>query len=77
MNTLNRAREFINSSGILPPFVNIKLDTWDDKCDPSYAQIATVDAYAGSKCIHLILGPICDYCLGKTGYVYKTMANET
>lgn len=65
MYTLDQANTFIKESGILPAFVDIHLEPWDDKCDASYAQIATIDAYTNGKCIHVIFGPICEYCLGK------------
>lgn len=65
MPILNRAKEDIYAKGILPSWVNINISTWDDKCEASYAQIATIDAYALGECVHAIFGLICDYCLGK------------
>lgn len=65
MPMLYRAKEQIYLKGILPRWVNISLSPWDDRCEASYAQIATIDAYAHGECVNAIFGLICDYCLGE------------
>lgn len=51
------------SRGLLPPWLKLKFLSQDDHCDATYAQIGAIDSF--SNCVHLFLGPACDYCVGK------------
>lgn len=49
--------------GLLPSWLKLKFLSQDDHCDATYAQIGAIDSF--SNCVHLFLGPACDYCVGK------------
>lgn len=51
------------SRNLLPYWLQLKFLPLDDHCDAMYAQIGAIDSY--SHCVHLFLGPACDYCVGK------------
>lgn len=51
------------SRGLLPHWLKLKFLSQDDHCDATYAQIGAIDSF--SNCVHLFLGPACDYCVGK------------
>ena len=36
----------------------------DDRCSQEYATMAALDSYT-EMCAHAIIGPVCDYALGK------------
>ncbi|XP_076630682.1 atrial natriuretic peptide receptor 1 isoform X1 [Colletes latitarsis] len=57
------------SRGLLPPWLRLKFHPHDDHCDAMYAQIAAIDGF--SNCVHLFLGPACDYCVAAVGRVVK------
>lgn len=48
---------------LLPDWLQLKFLPANDRCDATYAQIAAIDSYA--NCVHLFLGPTCEYCVGK------------
>lgn len=50
--------------GLIPPEIKFKWLFYDDRCEPSYSTIISMDAYA-KDCVHLLLGPICEYAIGK------------
>lgn len=51
------------SKGLLPHWLKLKFLSQDDHCDAMYAQIGAIDSF--SNCVHLVLGPACDYCVGE------------
>lgn len=53
----------VRAQKLLPNWLEIKFLSKDDHCDATYAQIAAIDSYA--DCVHLFLGPACEYCVGK------------
>ncbi|KAL0132007.1 hypothetical protein PUN28_000049 [Cardiocondyla obscurior] len=57
------------SRNLLPPWLEMKFLPQDDYCDAMYAQIGAIDSYA--HCVHLFLGPACDYCVAAVGRVVK------
>lgn len=50
------------SRNLLPHWLKLKFLQQDDHCDAMYAQIGAIDSF--SHCVHLFLGPACDYCVG-------------
>lgn len=58
------AEKKIREDGILPDFVKISWNKYDDKCEPAMATISAIDAYA-KNCSHLIIGPSCEYSVCK------------
>uniref|UniRef100_A0A0C9PWJ7 NPR1_3 protein n=1 Tax=Fopius arisanus TaxID=64838 RepID=A0A0C9PWJ7_9HYME len=54
---------------LLPDWLKLTFILSDDRCDATYAQIAAIDSYA--NCVHLFLGPACDYCVANVGRVVK------
>ncbi|XP_015110011.1 atrial natriuretic peptide receptor 1 isoform X1 [Diachasma alloeum] len=54
---------------LLPDWLQLTFIPSDDRCDATYAQIAAIDSYA--NCVHLFLGPACDYCVANVGRVVK------
>lgn len=64
MPVLELAERKIRHLGLLPNSVRLKWTSYDDRCDASYATISAMDGY-GKDCAHVILGPSCDYALGK------------
>lgn len=75
MPLLERAINDAYKLEILPKWINIKLIEKDDRCDASFAQIASIDSYSYRKenCVHVIFGPVCDYCLGMYIKPYLTL----
>ncbi|XP_076759178.1 atrial natriuretic peptide receptor 1 isoform X3 [Xylocopa sonorina] len=57
------------SRGLLPDWLKLKFLSQDDHCDAMYAQIGAIDSY--SNCVHLFLGPACDYCVATVGRMVK------
>nr|XP_012146921.1 PREDICTED: atrial natriuretic peptide receptor 1-like isoform X4 [Megachile rotundata] len=57
------------SRGLLPYWLKLTFLSQDDHCDAMYAQIAAIDSF--SNCVHLVLGPACDYCVAAVGRVVK------
>ncbi|XP_048515966.1 atrial natriuretic peptide receptor 2 isoform X3 [Athalia rosae] len=55
--------------GLLPSWLNLTFLPQDDHCDATYAQIGAFDSY--SNCVHLFLGPACDYSIAVVGRVAK------
>ncbi|XP_026301091.1 atrial natriuretic peptide receptor 1 isoform X2 [Apis mellifera] len=55
--------------GLLPSWLKLKFLSQDDHCDATYAQIGAIDSF--SNCVHLFLGPACDYCVAAVGRVVK------
>ncbi|XP_046432627.1 atrial natriuretic peptide receptor 1 isoform X3 [Neodiprion fabricii] len=55
--------------GLLPSWLNLTFLPQDDHCDATYAQIGAFDSY--SNCVHLFLGPACDYSVAVVGRVAK------
>ncbi|XP_053977333.1 atrial natriuretic peptide receptor 1-like isoform X1 [Hylaeus volcanicus] len=66
---LDLAIDEARSRGLLPPRLKLTLHPQDDHCDATYAQIAAIDSF--SNCVHLFLGPACDYCVAAVGRVVK------
>lgn len=56
------AKDEAKSRNLLPDWLTLKFLPQDDHCDAMYAQLGTIDKYA--HCVHLFLGPACDYCVG-------------
>ncbi|OAD52020.1 Atrial natriuretic peptide receptor 1 [Eufriesea mexicana] len=54
---------------LLPYWLKLKFLSQDDHCDATYAQIGAIDSF--SNCVHLFLGPACDYCVAAVGRVVK------
>ncbi|XP_023288557.1 atrial natriuretic peptide receptor 1, partial [Orussus abietinus] len=59
------------SRGLLPHWLKLTFLPQDDHCDATYAQIGAIDSY--SNCVHLFLGPACDYCVAVVGRAVKFM----
>ncbi|CAK9824817.1 Atrial natriuretic peptide receptor 1 [Anthophora retusa] len=57
------------SRGLLPHWLKLEFLPQDDHCDAMYAQIGAIDSF--SNCVHLFLGPACDYCVAAVGRVVK------
>ncbi|KAL6445939.1 hypothetical protein ACFW04_000963 [Cataglyphis niger] len=57
------------SRNLLPYWLKLKFLSQDDHCDAMYAQIGAIDSF--SHCVHLFLGPACDYCVAVVGRVVK------
>ncbi|EZA53252.1 Atrial natriuretic peptide receptor [Ooceraea biroi] len=57
------------SRNLLPYWLKLKFLPQDDQCDAMYAQIGAIDSY--SRCVHLFLGPACDYCVAVVGRIVK------
>lgn len=51
----------------LPGKVNVEFKYYDDECSQDKASERVIDTVRENKCIHVIMGPICDYSLGKSG----------
>ncbi|XP_076650294.1 atrial natriuretic peptide receptor 1 [Halictus rubicundus] len=66
---LDLAENDARSRGLLPPWLKLKFLSQDDHCDAMYAQIGAIDSF--SNCVHLFLGPACDYCVAAVGRVVK------
>ncbi|XP_011693285.1 PREDICTED: atrial natriuretic peptide receptor 1-like isoform X1 [Wasmannia auropunctata] len=66
---LDLAEYEARSRNLLPYWLKLKFVAQDDHCDAMYAQIGAVDSYA--HCVHLFLGPACDYCVAVVGRVVK------
>ncbi|KAF7383882.1 hypothetical protein HZH68_014639 [Vespula germanica] len=54
---------------LLPYWLNLKFLPQDDHCDAMYAQVCSIDSYL--NCVHLFLGPACDYCVAVVGRAVK------
>jgi hypothetical protein len=61
---IDLATKRIRDDGILPDYVNITWHEFDDECESAISSISAFDAYR-SKCSHFILGPACEYSVGK------------
>ncbi|XP_043500000.1 atrial natriuretic peptide receptor 3 [Polistes fuscatus] len=57
------------AQNLLPHWLNLTFLFEDDRCDATYAQRGAIDSY--SNCVHLFLGPTCDYCVANVGRVVK------
>ncbi|XP_036142551.1 atrial natriuretic peptide receptor 1 isoform X2 [Monomorium pharaonis] len=57
------------SRDLLPYWLKLKFLPKDDRCDATYAQIGAIDSY--TQCVHLFLGPACDYCVAVVGRFVK------
>ncbi|XP_071865791.1 atrial natriuretic peptide receptor 1 isoform X2 [Bombus fervidus] len=57
------------SRGLLPYWLKLKFLPQDDHCDAMYAQSGAIDSFL--NCVHLFLGPACDYCVASVGRVVK------
>ncbi|XP_078038727.1 atrial natriuretic peptide receptor 1 [Augochlora pura] len=66
---LDLAKNDAKSRGLLPPWLKLKFLPQNDHCDAMYAQIGAIDSF--SNCVHLFLGPACDYCVAAVGRVVK------
>lgn len=67
MPVLKLAEGDIRTRQLLPDNLKIKWIPYDDKCDASYATISAMDGW--KECGHIILGPTCDYALGKNKWI--------
>lgn len=54
----------VQADKILPDFIKFNWTYYDDKCDSALATINVIDAYK-ERCSHFIIGPSCDYSVGK------------
>ncbi|KAH0950218.1 hypothetical protein HN011_005892, partial [Eciton burchellii] len=66
---LDLAEYEARSRNLLPYWLKLKFLPQDDHCDAMYAQIGAIDSY--SDCVHLFLGPACDYCVAVVGRAVK------
>ncbi|KAI4498918.1 hypothetical protein M0802_006093 [Mischocyttarus mexicanus] len=66
---LDLAIPHARAQNLLPHWLNLTFLHEDDRCDATYAQRAAIDSY--SNCVHLFLGPTCDYCVANVGRVVK------
>ncbi|XP_043286656.1 atrial natriuretic peptide receptor 1-like isoform X4 [Venturia canescens] len=66
---LDIAESEVRYRGFLPDWLQLKFLPADDHCDATYAQIGAIDSYA--NCVHLFLGPTCEYCVANVGRVVK------
>ncbi|XP_063981286.1 atrial natriuretic peptide receptor 1 isoform X3 [Diachasmimorpha longicaudata] len=69
MPVLDLAVSNARKQRLLPDWLQLTFIPSDDRCDATYAQIAAIDSYA--NCVHLFLGPACDYCVANVGRVVK------
>lgn len=61
---IDLATKRIRDEGILPDFVDITWNEYDDKCDAAISTISAIDAYT-KNCTHFIIGPSCEYSVGE------------
>lgn len=64
---LEKAEEDIRRRGIIPAKVNISWISYDDRCEQARATVMAMDGTGSETCGHVILGPTCDFALGKLG----------
>uniref|UniRef100_A0A182T9U6 Receptor ligand binding region domain-containing protein n=1 Tax=Anopheles maculatus TaxID=74869 RepID=A0A182T9U6_9DIPT len=62
---LEKAEGFIRREGIIPTDVAIRWIPFDDRCEQARATVMAMDGTGSDSCGHLILGPSCDFALGK------------
>ena len=60
---LESARMFVMEQKWLPSNVNLTFMGLDDRCSNVYSIFRALSAY--SHCAHVLLGPACEYALGK------------
>lgn len=60
---IDLATQQIRDLGILPDFIDIIWNEYDDKCDAAISTISAMDAYT-KKCSHFIIGPTCEFSVG-------------
>lgn len=61
---IDLATKQIRDDSILPDFINITWHEFDDECESAISAISAFDSYR-SKCSHFIIGPACEYSVGK------------
>ena len=61
---LELARLFVMENKWLPSNVNLTFTGLDDRCSNMYGIFRALNAY--SHCAHVLLGPACEYALGKS-----------
>ncbi|XP_032687886.1 atrial natriuretic peptide receptor 1-like isoform X2 [Odontomachus brunneus] len=66
---LDLAEYAARSQNLLPYWLKLKFLPQDDYCDATYAQIGAI--YSNGHCVHLFLGPACDYCVAAVGRMVK------
>lgn len=54
----------IQEMKLLPDYLQISSNFYDDRCDQSMAMISAMDGHT-KDCADVIFGPVCDYALGK------------
>lgn len=59
----------ISAMKLLPDNVNIVAKFYDDHCDQSRAIISAMDGHF-KDCADVLFGPVCDYALGNSIYIY-------
>ncbi|KAK0174221.1 hypothetical protein PV328_007330 [Microctonus aethiopoides] len=69
MPVLDLAVYHARAEKIFPSWLQLTFLPQDDHCDATYAQIAAIDSYA--ECVHLFLGPACDYSVASVGRAVK------
>ncbi|KAJ9595895.1 hypothetical protein L9F63_012914, partial [Diploptera punctata] len=70
MPVLEVARKFVSDNNWLPSNVNLSFLSLDDRCSNVYSILSALSAY--SHCAHVLLGPACEYALGKS-YFYVNL----
>lgn len=63
ISEIQNATNDIQNQTILPDYVYFEIIGYDDKCVQADATVHAVNAYI-DDCVHVIFGPVCDYCLG-------------
>ncbi len=63
---IDLATKRIRDEGILPDYININWHEYDDECKQGISAISAIDAIDPlKKCSHFIIGPSCEYSVGK------------
>ncbi|KAK9723098.1 Protein tyrosine and serine/threonine kinase [Popillia japonica] len=74
ISEIQNATNDIQNQTILPDYVYFEIIGYDDKCVQADATVHAVNAYI-DDCVHVIFGPVCDYCLAGVGRLARFLAS--
>lgn len=74
LQALNESVSSAKNSSLLPSYIKFNYITKNDNCNSEVSLMGMMDAYT-LYCPHVLIGPVCDYALGKVSnekpYSYK------
>lgn len=70
---LEQAKQY-SKTNYLSRNITIEYKFYDDECSSDKASGRVVEAMQDNRCIHMIIGLICDYCLGMYMKLYSCKA---